>query len=107
MQAALQEFIVHGVVTNIDFLQAVLSHPDFVNGQVTTRWVENNLESDSSSHSQGVLLRTQEQVPAFHMIAASLADLTIDNRKLEISNESDPYSPWKAASGFRMGRSNE
>src|SRR5688572_18463026 len=29
MQAALKEFIVHGVITNIDFLQAVLSHPDF------------------------------------------------------------------------------
>ena len=29
MQAALKEFVVHGVVTNIDFLQAVLAHPDF------------------------------------------------------------------------------
>ena len=29
MQAALREFIVHGVITNIDFLQDVLSHPDF------------------------------------------------------------------------------
>jgi acetyl/propionyl-CoA carboxylase alpha subunit len=40
MQAALREFVVHGVVTNIDFLQDVLSHPDFANGEVTTRWVE-------------------------------------------------------------------
>ena len=29
MQAALKEFVVHGVITNIDFLQSVLSHPDF------------------------------------------------------------------------------
>ena len=42
MQAALKDFIVHGVVTNIDFMQAVLSHPDFANGEVTTRWVETN-----------------------------------------------------------------
>ncbi|MCC6569397.1 MAG: acetyl-CoA carboxylase biotin carboxylase subunit, partial [Anaerolineales bacterium] len=41
MQAALREFVVHGVTTNIDFLQDVLAHPDFANGQVTTRWVEN------------------------------------------------------------------
>ena len=40
MQAALREFIVHGVVTNIDFLQTVLSHPAFAYGEVTTRWVE-------------------------------------------------------------------
>ena len=31
MQAALKDFVVHGVVTNIDFLQTVLAHPDFVN----------------------------------------------------------------------------
>ncbi len=51
MQAALKEFVVHGVITNIDFLQAVLSHPDFANGQVTTRWVETNLESLMESRS--------------------------------------------------------
>jgi acetyl-CoA carboxylase biotin carboxylase subunit len=99
MQSALKEFVVHGVITNIDFLQAVLSHPDFANGQVTTRWVENNLESNS------LLSITQEQAPALHIIAAALADLTIVNPKSKIanSNEPDPYSPWKVTSGFRIG----
>jgi acetyl/propionyl-CoA carboxylase alpha subunit len=45
MQAALKEFVVHGVITNIDFLQAVLSHPDFAGGEVTTRWVETKFNS--------------------------------------------------------------
>jgi 3-methylcrotonyl-CoA carboxylase alpha subunit len=99
MQTALKEFIVHGVLTNIDFLQAVLRDPDFENGNVSTRWVENNLES-------GILLpATQGQAPALHIVAAALADLTIVNRKSEVENpnEPDPYSPWKAASGFRIG----
>ena len=102
MLAALKEFVVHGVTTNIDFLQAVLSHPDFANGQVTTRWVESNLEFDS------LLSPLQEQASAFHIIAAALADLTIPNRQSQIvnQNESDPYSPWKAANGFRMGGKN-
>jgi len=97
MQAGLREFIVHGVITNIDFLQDVLAHPDFVNGQVTTRWVESTfLKSDS--------LLSVSQEPSFEsLIAASLSDLTIVNRKSEIvnSNEPDPYSPWKNPSGFR------
>ncbi|HZJ23329.1 MAG TPA: acetyl-CoA carboxylase biotin carboxylase subunit [Anaerolineales bacterium] len=97
MQAVLREFIVHGVITNIDFLQDVLAHPDFVNGQVTTRWVESTfLKSDS--------LLSVSQEPSFEsLIAASLSDLTIVNRKSEIvnSNEPDPYSPWKNPSGFR------
>ena len=96
MQAALREFVVHGVVTNIDFLQGVLSHPDFANGQVTTLWVETNFNwappSDPSIES---------------LIAVSLADLTVANResKIENQNEPDPYSPWKATSGFRIGGS--
>jgi len=92
MQAALREFVVHGVVTNIDFLQDVLSHPDFANGEVTTRWVETKFNWTPPSE------------PLFEsLIAASLTDLTIANRKSEIanSNEPDPYSPWKKPSGFR------
>jgi len=102
MQAALKEFIVHGVVTNIDFMQSVLAHGDFVNGKVTTRWVEKTLESDS------LLSVSQEQAPGLQsLIAAALADLTIVNRKPESvnSNEPDPYSPWKNPSGFRIGES--
>ena len=41
MRAALQDYVVHGVVTNIDFLQDLLAHPDFVEGKVSTSWVEN------------------------------------------------------------------
>ena len=37
---ALSEFRVEGVTTNIPFLQTVLKHPDFVSGNVYTRWVD-------------------------------------------------------------------
>jgi acetyl-CoA carboxylase biotin carboxylase subunit len=90
MQAALKDFVIHGVVTNIDFLQAVLSHPDFANGEVTTRWVETKFDWKPASE------------PDFEsLVAASIADLTISNRSSEVINEHDPYSPWKVASGFR------
>jgi acetyl/propionyl-CoA carboxylase alpha subunit len=96
MQAALQEFVIHGVVTNIDFLQAVLSHPDFANGLVTTRWVEIKFDWKPSGE------------PSFEsLVVASLADFAITNRKSEVKNEDDPYSPWKVASGFRMGGNRE
>ena len=91
MQAALKEYIVHGVTTNIDFLQDVLAHDDFKNGDVSTRWVETKFNWKPAE-------------PTFEaFIAAALADQTITNPKSKISNsnEPDPYSPWKAASGFR------
>jgi acetyl-CoA carboxylase biotin carboxylase subunit len=100
MQIALKDFVVHGVVTNIDFMQAVLAHNDFMQGKVSTRWVEQNLESDS------LLSVAREQAPSFQsLIAAALVDFTIDNPKSQIENrnESDLYSPWKNPSGFRIG----
>jgi acetyl-CoA carboxylase biotin carboxylase subunit len=101
MQAALKDFVVHGVTTNIDFLQTVVAHKDFANGQVTTRWVEQSLESGN------LLPNSQQQAVGLHILAAALADLTIPfghdvvNRKSEIVNGIDPYSPWKKPNGFR------
>ncbi len=95
--AALKEFVVHGVVTNIDFLQAVLAHPDFQEGKVTTRWVETTLESG------GLPLEPQAQTFTLHVLAAALADLAIVHRPLSNVNEPDPHSPWKVTSGFRIG----
>ncbi|MBN2119247.1 MAG: acetyl-CoA carboxylase biotin carboxylase subunit [Anaerolineales bacterium] len=101
MQAALKDFIVHGVLTNIDFLQAVLAHPDFANGEVTTRWVETNFNWAPPSE------------PSFEaLVAAVLAEVTVPGSRFQVSgsryqvpglNEVDPYSPWKTGSGFRMG----
>jgi acetyl/propionyl-CoA carboxylase alpha subunit len=93
MQAALKDFIVHGVATNIDFMQDVLSHPDFRNGEVSTRWVENDFNWIPPVE------------PGFEtLIAAALADLAPVNRqpKTMNSNEPDPYSPWKTPNGFRV-----
>jgi len=108
MQAALKEFVVHGVVTNIDFMQSVLAHEDFANGQVTTRWVEKTLVSGSLLPSAQEHTLTGTQASAFHIIAAAFADLLLANPKSKAMNskEPDPYSPWKNPSGFRMGGNN-
>jgi acetyl-CoA carboxylase biotin carboxylase subunit len=94
MQNALKGFIVHGVVTNIDYMQAVLSHEDFFNGKVSTRWVEKIMESNS-------LLFEKKLASSLQIIAASLADFVFVNQKSKIENETDPYSPWKKVNSFR------
>ena len=45
MRNALGSFKVDGVLTAIPFHQSVLAHPDFAQGRVTTRWVEEQLLS--------------------------------------------------------------
>lgn len=42
---ALSEFRIEGVETNIPFLQNTIAHKDFANGKITTRWVDDNIET--------------------------------------------------------------
>ncbi len=95
MQAALRSYVIQGVITNIDFLQAVLEHRDFQEGRVTTRWVETKMNWAPPSE------------PSFEfLIAAALADDRPGTEaKLPRTDLSgpDPYSPWKSRSGFRVG----
>jgi acetyl/propionyl-CoA carboxylase alpha subunit len=94
MRAALREFIVHGVVTNIDFLQAVLAHPDFQNGEVTTGWVETDFNW---------MPPAEPSLEA--LVAASISEVAVSSSTSQVSgsNEPDPYSPWKISNGFRVG----
>ncbi len=50
---ALDEFRIEGVTTNIAFLRAVLTHPDFVAGNVHTRWVDEHVASLAASGAEG------------------------------------------------------
>lgn len=60
MQRALYEFQIRGVKTNILFLENVLRHPEFLSGQATTSFIDENpqlfdFHQDAGSQSSGVL----------------------------------------------------
>jgi acetyl-CoA carboxylase biotin carboxylase subunit len=40
MRQALDGFLIDGIITTVGFHREVMDEPDFINGQVTTRWVE-------------------------------------------------------------------
>ena len=92
MQNALNDFIVHGVVTNIDYMRAVLETDDFKQGKVTTRWVETKFGEWTVPE------------PELHaLIAAALADVVFVGGKAQpaVSNETDPFNPWKQTGNYR------
>jgi acetyl/propionyl-CoA carboxylase alpha subunit len=91
MRAALKETVLHGVTSNLDFLQAILAHPAFAEGKIHTRWVETEF------HWQ------PPELPLEALLAAALANGVIQNPKSKIDNryEPDPFSPWKSGNGFR------
>ena len=99
MQSALSEMVLHGVITNLDFLQAVLAHADFQAGSVSTRWVE-TVFADWAN-------------PAEPPMAALIAAALIENDQPAQPNfpptgtqAADPYSPWKQPGAFRLGFKN-
>jgi acetyl/propionyl-CoA carboxylase alpha subunit len=91
MQAALRDFVVHGVITNIDFMQDVLAHADFASGRVTTRWVETQFD------------RTPSDPVVEALAAAALADFSTPaaSNVPASSRGLDPFSPWKGSGGAR------
>lgn len=93
MRVALKETVLHGVTSNLDFLQAILAHPAFAEGRIHTRWVETEFNW------------LPAELPLEALLAAALADGIIQNPKSKIDNryEPDSFSPWKSGNGFRMG----
>ena len=94
MQNALREFILLGVTTNIEFLQAVLAHPVFRAGKASTRFIEQHLAEWNAS----------AETPRAVLIAAALAELEKQNAPVTTQHEAnDPFSPWQSGDAFRMG----
>jgi acetyl-CoA carboxylase biotin carboxylase subunit len=92
MQSALKDYVVHGVITNIDFLQDLLAHPDFMDARVSTSWVEDIFKWQRPS-----------AVPDEALLAAAIAELNMPSAGLQSGApaETDPFSPWKSSKGFR------
>jgi acetyl/propionyl-CoA carboxylase alpha subunit len=44
LASGLEKMVVHGTRTNLPFLQAVLRHPDFESGRISTDWIDSHLE---------------------------------------------------------------
>lgn len=44
LSLALEATIIHGTATNVAFLQAVVRHPDFLEGSFSTSWIAENLD---------------------------------------------------------------
>ena len=90
MRAALKETVLHGVTSNVDFLQAILAHPAFAEGKIHTRWVETEFNWQPAEVSLEAL------------IAAAINEVSGTKFQVSGTSEPDPFSPWKSGSGFRL-----
>jgi acetyl-CoA carboxylase biotin carboxylase subunit len=100
MQNALREFVLLGVRTNVEFLQWVLEHGTFREGKATTRFLEEMGDWGDKKHR----LETGDWRVETALIAAALLEMLEKKASgVQVSNDNDPYSPWRASSAFRVG----
>jgi len=103
MLRALDEYLIEGVRTNIDFQRWVLAHPAFISGDVHTRFVDEHFEP-SMMHSEA---KEQELASIAAMAAfrdrTGTVGLRAENRGT--TTDDDPAAPrtssWKRSETWR------
>ncbi len=88
MVAALGEFEIAGVTTNLPFLKALASHPQVVRGEIDTGFIERELAA---------LTRASPALAPLDLAAACVAVLVREQRP-----SSAPTSPWDRSDGWTI-----
>ncbi len=99
MLRALDEYVVHGVKTGIDLHRRILSHPDFVRGNVNTAFLDEHKD---------IFTPTEESIPDEAFVAAALADelgLTGGARRGSAASSQRESSPWESGGNWEIGGS--
>jgi 3-methylcrotonyl-CoA carboxylase alpha subunit len=96
MAAALRDTVLLGVTHNGQFLQDLISTPEFEHGDVYTTWVEEHF---------GDWQPPTCKLPPEVLAAAALTHLDNGSRSSADTPNSGPdaFSPWQATNGFRLG----
>jgi 3-methylcrotonyl-CoA carboxylase alpha subunit len=98
LQSALDTFELVGVMTNLDFLRAIASHPCVGAGEYDTTFTDRNFEALTATKSPAATDETNILAAA---AAAWLADLRYKERTQAI-RDGDASSPWAMADGWRV-----
>ena len=95
LQQALARTEVAGVVTNVEFLRAVLGHTRFAAGVVDTSFID---------AQRAALLPPAGELPESALAAAALAEMVWrrDVARSAAAQSDDPHSPWQLTNGWRL-----
>jgi len=92
LEAALAQYEVAGVETNLGLLRRVAAHPDFLAGDVDTGFLDRHPE----------VLASDLTLPPFAAMAAAAAAILADWGHAAPGAGADAHSPWGLASAWRL-----
>ncbi len=93
MQKALKRFAILGVVTNIEFLQGLVSHPEFVKGNLSTHFLSENQISFRGNTPDEVLTAAA----AFYLAGKNF----YQDKKDQPSASLEKKTPWESLGKWR------
>ena len=95
MRDALAQCDIVGLKSNIGFLERLVRHPAVVDGTIDTGYLDRHLDEFLP------VAGTDHDASTF---AAAIAVL-LDDDHVNAADADDPYSPWAARDGWRVGKS--
>ncbi len=97
MVNALNDCVILGIKTTIDFLKDVINHPQFRQGKTTTAFIKQNFDGWQGKQKTEESLRLALIASAFDSL-----DITRSAKAFEATKE-DTHSPWKTLGKWRLG----
>jgi acetyl-CoA carboxylase biotin carboxylase subunit len=99
MIEALNDYVIFGVKTSIDFLKEVIAHPEFQSGQTTTNFITKHFDGWEGKDKP-------EDLEKMALIAAAFNSLNGSYRGAGLSPElKSEYSPWLLLGKWNIGGS--
>jgi acetyl-CoA carboxylase biotin carboxylase subunit len=89
MKRALEEYRISGVTTNIEFHKAILNHPEFVAGKLSTHFIDDHYEAVEGK---------ADQVEEAAAVAAALCEHNARNKLAMSPLKKTRISAWKLSS---------
>ncbi len=87
MEKALQNYLIEGVQTNIEFLSSIINHQDFQNEKLSTHFIDDHQDS---------LVSAPATPEALHFIHAAIYQF------LKTRQNACQQSPWSALTGWKL-----
>ncbi len=96
MIGALKDYVILGIQTTIPFLKDVMEHPDFINGNTTTDFIEAHL-SDWHPGEEEAFIHHALFAASLHSMGTASSERSGPRQRLQ-------FSPWNTLGPWRIGQ---
>jgi len=98
MLAALDDYVILGISTCINFLKEIIGHPEFRAGRTNTGFIKNHFENWQDKEKSGEKLRLALTAAAYQAMNSGTAV-----RKAATGAVRETASPWQSLGHWRLG----